>query len=50
MTIYQYTGAKPYILVVDGVVHKLKPGDCIELPMEKLKTRQMKKLFEEAGV
>ncbi len=47
MTIYQYKGIRPYILVVDGEVHKLKSGDLIEIPKKKLKTRQMRKLFEE---
>lgn len=47
MTRYRYTGSKPYVLVVDGVVHRLKPGDFVEIPTEKMKTQQLRKLFEE---
>lgn len=48
MTRYRYTGARPYVIIVDGETHRLNPGDYIELPKEKLKTRQLRKLLEEA--
>lgn len=44
--VYRYMGSSPWVLIIKGEVHKLNPGDCIELPMKKPKTRQMKKLLK----
>lgn len=43
---YRYIGSSPYVLAIKGEVYRLKPGDCVELQMAKLKTRRIKKLLK----
>ena len=42
MSRYRYIGSKPYLLIVGGTSFNLKSGDELELPSDKLKTRQMR--------